>query len=457
MTSNLLRWMFAVGATTLLGCGQAPGAEVATISVDASRTYQTMTGWEGTIDLRDGEERRRFLDVRDEVLERTANEVGINRVRLEIRAGAENRARAFARFDSGEIAYEQWRPLRYVTENDNSDPKVIDWSGFDFSEFDAMIEEQLLPMRKLLAKRGERLHVNLCYVAFTNQTKGSPYNHDDPEEYAEFVLATYLHLQKKFGFVPDTWEVILEPDLVPQWTPRHTALAIKAAGRRLRENGFTPRFVAPSVTNTANAVRYIEAIAREKAALNDVVEFSYHRYRQAKPATVRAVAELGERYGKATAMLELWFGRATSRVLFEDLTIGNVSAFQGRSLGGYLRVDQSASGKPEFSMRKDARMNSEVFTAVRIGARRVDARSDKGGAAKPVAFVNVDGRMAVAVLTTGPASLAFEGLAPGGYEARYGGETKSGTIAALVTVGKDGRATAAMPEAGVFALVQKSK
>jgi hypothetical protein len=455
MPSRFLWGALGATAAVLVSCGAAPGASVATISVDKTKSFQTMTGWEAAIDLSDKETRQLFLASPDEVVSRAANELGINRLRLEIRAGAESRTRNFARFEAGELTAEQWRPLRYATENDNSDPKVIDWSGFDFTEIDAMVEEQLLPMRDAVAKRGERLHVNICYVAFTKQIKGGDYLHDDPEEYAEIVLATYLHLQKKYGFVPDTWEVILEPDLVPEWTPKFTAEAIAAAGRRLREHGFTPRFVAPSVTNTANAIRYIDAIARNKGAINDVVEFSYHRYRQATPSNVRAIAERAQRFGKSTSMLELWFGKATSKVLFEDLTVGNVSAFQGRTFLGHFQLRRHATGEVQISPRKDVRMNGALFVPVWMGARRIDAHSNERALVNPVAFVNTDGRMVVAALATGAVDLSFQGLAPGAYEARYGGETRSGVIAREIVVGADGRARATMPEAGVFSLAQK--
>jgi len=101
------------------------------------------------------------------------HDAGINRLRLEIRSGAEN----------------------------SSDT----WSGFHFSEMDDAIERIVNPLRAVIEADGEKLYVNVNYVAFTGQIKGAGYIHDDPDEYAEFILATYLHLQDKYGWVPDSW------------------------------------------------------------------------------------------------------------------------------------------------------------------------------------------------------------------------------------------------------------
>ena len=64
------------------------------------------------------------------------------------------------------------------------------------------------------------------------------------------MLATYQHMQGKYGFVPDSWEVILGPDTGNAgWSATQVAQAIKAAGDRLAANGFTPNFTTPSTTD----------------------------------------------------------------------------------------------------------------------------------------------------------------------------------------------------------------
>lgn len=427
-----------------------------TIVIDRSVRHQTMRGWEATIDLPDSGEKKRYLKIKDEIFDKAAGDLGINRVRLEIRAGAESKSRAWDRYAAGQLTYKQWAPLRYETINDNDDPNVIDAAGFDFSELDQMIEQQVLPMRKRLADRGQKLFVNLCYVAFTKQAPQGEYIHDDPEEYAELILATSLHIREKYDFEPDSWEAILEPDLVPEWTPRYTGEAILAAARRLEQNGFAPRFIAPSVTNTANAPRYIDAIARVKGAMDYVSEFSYHRYRNATSANVRAIARRGEKFGKPTSMLELWFGRATSRILFEDLTIGNVSSFQGRTLFGHFDVIKNETDGLDVELREEVAENRQVFRHVGMNAVRIGASADKASAAIPVAFENPDGSIAVAILTPAPMSIRLTGLPPGRYEVSYAAGKQTTVEPAKLTVSRNGVADVLMPFAGVIAIASEA-
>jgi len=447
-------YAFAALAPAIIGAaylGRASGDETAIISVDPSIKYQTMRGWEATIDIPEHGTGTLILKAREDIFDKAVDDLGINRVRLEIRSGAESRARNWDRYQRGELTYKEWRPLRYATENDNDDPNVIDWSGFDFSELDQMIEQQVTPLQTRYVARGEKLLVNLCYVAFTKQIRDGVYIHDDPEEYAEFILAASLHIRDKYGFEPDGWEVILEPDLVPQWTPRLLGEAIVATARRLEENGFTPRFVAPSVTNTGNAPKFIEGIAGVGDAMRYVSEISYHRYRGASTANVKNIAAIAEKYGKPTSMLELWFGRANRRVLFEDLTIGNVSAFQGRTLFGHFDVAESDDGEVSVAYRKEVAENRQVYALVRANAVRIEAQSTKNSAT-PAAFLNPDGALIVAIRTAAPIKIKLTGLLPGDYEISYASGNQIHSAAQHIIIGADGIGAATMPVAGVMTI-----
>lgn len=376
------------------------------VTVDPSRRFQTIVGWEATANL--SEVVSELSPQNAQGLLRTAVEkAGITRLRLEVRNGAEAPAGAFDEFVRTR-SYETWRKRRYVVRNDNADPRVINWAGFDFSEIDRDVEMAVLPMRGMLAARGEKLLVNVCFVAFVNSR---PSLHEDPEEYAELALATMLHLRDKYGLKPERWEVILEPDLAGRWSGRRIGETILATSRRFAENGIRVGFVAPSTTNMRTASHYFDDLLRVDGALPHLAEISYHRYSGVSAGALARLTERSNRYHVPIAMTELWFGRAGPDVLFEDLEAGAV-AFQNRVVGG-LVVDAKNGN---LTLNKDVRYNGAVFRAVRPGAIRVGTTSSLGSL-KALAFERPRGGIVTALRATAATDLVIRGLPAGIYVA----------------------------------------
>ncbi len=414
MSAPCMRALRPLCAALLLPVA-APPAGAVVITLDPAQRFQVISGWEATAELSDTPAAP-APPSRAALLDAVVEEIGINRVRLEIRAGAEGRDGAARRFIAGTLPYARYKQRFYMAENDNADPQVIDWSGFDFSELDWHVTRSVLPLRRRLQARGERLIVNLTYVSF----RDGPTLHQDPEEYAEFVLATYLHLQSAFGFVPDFWEVILEPDMSENaWNGETIGRAVVAAARRLRQAGFTPAFILPSVANIDRAVPLIDEIARIPGAMEAVAELSYHRYRGNPRQALPRLAARARSLGKPTSMLEYWFGRGTPQVLHEDLKVGGAVAWQGRVLGGLVDVRNPRSSAPLITPRDEIRYNLQYFRYIREGAQRIGARSDAPRRVDPLAFVNRNGRHVVVALTTGPAALEIRGLPAGSYRTSY--------------------------------------
>ncbi|MCI0634405.1 MAG: hypothetical protein L0206_10905, partial [Actinobacteria bacterium] len=395
------------------------------IAFDPATTYQTIDGWEATVDM--GELLASYQQFDDEVIRRIVDDVGVNRLRLEIRAGAEHTNanwKLWRESADPDQTYPTWRGSRYATVDDNGDPDVIDWDGFHFEEIDDHVEHRVIPIRDRVESRGEKLQVNLCYVAFTGQI-ASPgtYHHDDPEEYAEFVLATFLHLRDAWDLVPDTFEVILEPDNTAEWTGNLIGRALVETDRRLSAEGFHPGFVAPSTTSTYYAHRFFDDIAKVSGATDVMTEISYHRYQHSTAANVQEVANRAAAYGLKAAQLE-WIG-ATYEELHEDLTTGMNSSWSQYVIaangsdygGGYLFIDESGSS-PVIRLGSRTRFLRLYFLWVRQGAVRVRATSTDS-ALDPLGFVNADDRPTVVVKATESRSFDVAGLPAGNYGIRY--------------------------------------
>ena len=455
--SPLVTWI----CLTAVACAEPVGS----ILLDPNVTYQTICGWE-VVAQAGQEDSAAFDRYKDQLFDLAVNEVGINRVRLEVHAGCENTLDHWKRFQEGQISYEAWSGIRYATINDNDDPNQISAAGFQFSALDDTIEKVVLPLRRRVAANGESLYVNLLYVAFTRQTDaGRPYIHDEPEEYAEFILAVVLHMKRKYGFTPDALEVLLEPDNVPQWNGTTLGHAIVATGNRLAANGLTPHVIAPSNTKMKNAIAYFDEMVKVPGALRHVKEFSYHRYRGFTDGDLRAIADRAIEHGLDTSMLEWWHGSNGYKTLHKDIKLGRNSAWQQGVVGAPAKwndktalytIDDTDPDHPIVKMNDITKFTLHYFRHVRAGARRIQATSDHR-ACDPIAFVNVDGRRVVIVKARRSAGLIINGLPPGRYGVAYTTPGEVDRKLAEQTVGPGEPLRARIPSDGVLAAFQLVK
>src|SRR5262245_21307932 len=142
-----------------LGCTDAEG-EPAEIMVDPAITYQTIKGWEATARLWEtNKEEDRYdaswVGFRDQIFDRLVNELGINRVRLELKSGAENPVDYWTKFEKGEIGYKAYRRHYYEKINDNDLPDRTNPAGFQFSALDYYVEAIVLPLKQRVEANGE--------------------------------------------------------------------------------------------------------------------------------------------------------------------------------------------------------------------------------------------------------------------------------------------------------------
>ncbi|HXF23207.1 MAG TPA: carboxypeptidase-like regulatory domain-containing protein [Gemmatimonadaceae bacterium] len=448
-----------------LGANQQPSstsgpAPSTVITVNPSVKYQTMTGWEATAEGGQNDIAS-YPAYRAQLLDLAVNTLGINRLRVEVRSGAENPVDTWAEEQSGALSAADWRCQRYATINDNADPMVINPAGFHFSELDATMNRLVLPMKALVEARGEHLYLNVEYVAFARQCSNTPYAHlNNPPEYAEFVLATYQHLQSTFNITPDSWEVILEPDNTGGlWDGSMIGRAIVAAGDRLKAAGFTPHFVAPSTMSMTSAASYIDAMMAVPGVQQYLKELSYHRYAGVSNDALAAIVTRANQYGLQTSMLE-HIG-SDYQDLYTDLTAGQNSAWQQYTLGypgsdgGGAYFIVGSGNSPTVTMGSRTTYLMEYFRYVRAGAVRVGT-SGGTDAAAPVAFINTNGGFVVVTKTTGAVTFRINGLPAGTYGVSYTTATASGSQLPNVTATAGNGVDVTMPAAGVITVYRQS-
>ena len=447
------------------------------ITIDPAVSYQTMTGWEATdygnqIDPN-------FSQFQNSMLNVVVNSGGINRIRMEIKSGAENSTDNWQLWANAGFptirgtnpltVYENWRCTRYATVNDDSNPFSVDSyiqsnptsqsvPGFHFSEMDNVIDKIVLPMKQRVEANGEKLHINLNYVAFTGQitAAGCPagtYIHDAVvnnrrEEYAEFMLATLFHLKNKYSISPDTIEIFLEPDNVGQWNNgAKLAEGLVAIQERLTTHSFVnpkPTYIVPSTTSMANAVPYFDGLtdrirvlkgysqsvacsqtpACKQYVTDNILELSYHRYQGVSDANLIAIQNKAKAYGIKTSMIECWTNAGCLNgyiVLHRDIKLGYNSGWQDNAVYGIYAASSN-------QLSSEAKYVSHYFKHVRVGAVRVGATTSNcsddqycTSSYDPLAFRNTNGLYTVVmkVNSSSSSSYAVNGLLAGTYGMRY--------------------------------------
>lgn len=443
------------------GGGQGPPPGGGTLWVDAGTRYQTIVGWEAVAQAGQ-QDNPLFALYADTLFDLAVNDLGLSRLRLSIRSGAESVRDDWADWRAGLIDDATWRCRRYTPVNDNADPASADQTRFHFAEMDLWMDKVVVPIRQRLQARGEKLWLNVNYVGFTkNMCAGGQLVHDAPPEYAEFVLETVKHLKNKYGIVPDSWELILEPDNTNYWRGPEIARALVAASDRLRASGFgSVQFVGPSTTNMSNAVTYIDGMATVPGAMSRLSELSYHRYGGVSGSALQQIADRAKRYGLRAAMLEHIASGYDD--LHADLETGSASAWQqftiayGRDdTGGQLYVvDDANPAHPVIRPGSRTTYLRQYFRWVRPGATRVRVTS-AASELDPLGFVNADGTYVVVVKAERAASFSVGGLAAGRYGVAFTTAGAMGVEQPETTLTAGAVLNTSIPAAGVLTIYGK--
>lgn len=415
-----------------------------TASVDTATSAQTFLGWEAHAQSGKSASASNYAAYK-ETLADQAVEIGINRLRVEISIKMENTA---ANSNS--------------SVNDNSDPFVINDSGFQWANHDYADElmDMAAEMRERLIAQGETLYLVLCYVDFRSGGAFTIEHSSSPDEYAEFIFATFIHMNATYGYVPDAVEILLEPDAgvnVGEWTATKVANSLVAAHDRLATNGWTPRFIIPSTTSCPAADTWYGDI---KTALGGTMpdyvdELSYHRYQNCDATTLAQNRDAAQADGNRISMLEYWSTSNDYTVLHQDIgPSGNAVAWQGAAItypnvadngGQYFNVATPANTVAIASRSKFYR---QYFKWIRRGAVR-KATSTTNSNFDCLAFANTGGNYTAVCKVVASGTYTLRGLPTATYHGVY--TTASSYNQSLsdqaITTGQDVSVT--MPAAGV--------
>ncbi len=410
------------------GCSQPP----ATLVINPTERHQVITGWEVTArawefdkvnDRFDGS----LATHRDQVASILVDGAGIDRIRLEMKSGSENPIDYWALFEAGSIGYLEYKKHFYEKINDNADPLTLNPAGIHFSDLDWHVENIVLPAKQKIEARGRRFRLNLAYVDFRwTEAKGTMSHANDSAEYAELIAATFVHLKSKYGLIPDSLEIIIEPDNSDDWDGTAIGKAIIAAATRLDAAGFpNVEIIAPSTAKAQRALSYFADIQRVPGAVRRMSTLSYHRYEGAPGASdLQAIRSAAQSANKTTAMLEYVDGGIDD--LIADLSRGNASAWQQYGIAtkpakdkpvrpGWLIVAQdTGSPNASLSLTTTARKLALLFNAVdqgsiRIGTKGNDARMPAVG------FITSTQKLVIVVNARTNGMLKINGLRRGRY------------------------------------------
>jgi len=459
------RATFVVGCISIAACSKPP----ATLTIDATERHQTMAGWEATTrawefdksnDRFDGS----WVAQRNELAAMLADDAGIDRLRLEIKSGIENPVDYWALFASGRLSYQNYRKHFYEKINDNADPAVLDPAGIQFSDLDWHVENMVLPVKQRVEARGRRFRLNLAYVDFAwTEAKGTLSHANNAAEYAELVVASFSHLKTKYGLVPDSLEIVIEPDNSDGWGGIEIGKAIVAVAARLDAAGFpNVEIIAPSTAKAQRGLNYFRDIRRVPGAAQRMKTLAYHRYDGEPDASeLNDIRDAAQAARMSTAMLE--YGDRDIAAQRADLSDGNANAWQQYGIAtrlagngdlrpGWLIVVRSATGaRPAFALSPVARALALVFNAVDQGCVRIGARSSDDDLAA-VGFITPKQKLVVVVNAQADVPLTVAGLRHGRY--RLIKITRGGTDPAPSEIPVNGPLNLPVIEGTTYALVE---
>lgn len=416
----------ALGQLTFFNALAQGSTPTGTINLDPATKYQTIIGWEATAQASEpgqnpGDVSPIWNSYKDYLFDQAVSELGINRLRVEVQA----------------------------VQADVPD------SPFDLNKLDNKIDYIVLPMKQRIEANGENLWINVVVVG--NELD------DNPALYAQETLRVYRHLQSKYGLVPNSWEVALEPDVFGWNSALKVGNAMIAAGDLLKASGFQTYFVAPSTTDQLRAINYFNTIITMPKATDYLKELSYHLYTNVSDANRQTIGQLGIQYNINTSQLEK-IG-ADYNELHKDLKLARNSAWQQYTLayhgtndnGGayYLINDGAPTPQSQVVMGSSTKFLRQYFKFIRKGAQRIEAISQDANF-DPLAFTNSNGKYVVVVKAINGGPFSIRSLPEGTYGITYTTSNQYNFNHPDQTITAGQLVSTEIPNSGVITIYQKA-
>ena len=339
----------------------------ASVTVDASRRFQTIQGFGTTERLFDDPHVTNTFDAvtrraavipppaeQDRILDALYVELGLTRVRYN------------PRDDQGtDVGIEQ--------VNDNADPAVTDLSRFDFSW---KKNDGHITYVKAVVPRG----VTTFYAS--PLTLESFMTEANPDEYVEWAMAI-LRRWRAQGVEMPFYSILNEPGN-PRggvtWSGAWIREVTKRLGAKLKAEGFRTRIVVPDDLNPTEAFARLQTILADPDARQYVGAIAYHLYGSADRDKVKRLAE---QYGLPVWMTEFsqpdWLGWArTMHAMLADYDAAAVDfmwGFFGQWESGTQLVTIRSAGNAYtgFERTKHFFTMGQYSRFVRPGAVRIGA------------------------------------------------------------------------------------
>jgi len=416
-----------VGAAA--GCARSQPGDV-TVTINPDVRHQTILGWGKSTPQMDVPDR-----LRDLVIERAVDDLGLTRLRLEPPSG--NRS-----------VHRNWEWL-----NDNGDPDDIDYTAFATQELDLRASRWVVPFKDRVEANGEPFNIYVSPSFFNGGSSGMvpEWLLRSPGEYAEWATSILLRLKQKHGVVADYYCICNEAGNNNKFTPEVVGRMIRTLGPKLRQLGLPTTIEFPESINAHVAWRYIEALRDDADVWQHVGVVAYHWYGRDNQSSMPKVRDLARAKGLPTAQTE--YMRLNIDHLYDDMVLGGVSYWEIYGLGG-PDFETSTTHASSTSFRGGPQYWNfrQVLHYVRPGAVRVEASSDDA-ALRSLAFVR-DGQATVVILNNTPPhearTVTVNGLPAGRYGLCQSVRAAVYEEMGVRTVGGNGRLTVEVPANAVL-------